>query len=185
MKRCVMLFIVITFLSCGNDDKIANEIRELHGRTIVFDKRECTRCYLSEISLDSLLSSDAKFVSYVDEFSCTVCAIDMLRKWTQCFDSIHSDVPYLVVCRVDESRIEDVYSELKNCELSCSILLLSSSNFMKRNNLDVMAYNRTFLLDRNNRIKVVGEPFNNVALRRLYRNVISKEKERRKVRKIA
>ena len=50
----------------------------------------------------------------------------------------------------------------------------AKNRFKKQNRLDVSYLNRTFLLDKNNRIVLVGEPLGNPTLWKLYVDTANK-----------
>ena len=53
-------------------------------------------------------------------------------------------------------------------QLPTPLMFYDSEVFKTENRLDVLARNKTFLLDQDNKIVLVGEPFNNQKLLNLY-----------------
>ena len=166
----VFFLLLPLILSCNKENRIVKEVKELQGKPISFiDGYQYDNPDLS-VSVDSCLQSKIKMVSYWEDFSCTQCAYKILVKWEKEFhEKIGSNVNYIFIIN---SMEKNLISELRHMGFSLPILLYPDNSYGQKNQLNVLARNKTFLLDENNKIVVVGEPFGNDALWNVYKEAI-------------
>lgn len=172
-KTSILLsFLMLFFLSCKNDSKIEKDIKELVGREIVFpeDGQVITRGEHS--TFDVLTHKKIKVVSYFDYFECTSCNIDLIDMANSKIKELDNNVTFLgIIYNKDEKSIHKMFDTLN---ISAPILYYNTEIFGKKNDLkDRTTSCKTFLLDENNKIVLVGEPFNNKKLETLYRKHIA------------
>lgn len=87
---------------------------------------------------------------------------------------IDSDVPYIFVVMAESNM-----DEIKRVFAQAGIVLFvvyTGDSFKKTNSLDVLSVNRTMLLGKDNRILVVGEPFWDDSMTKLYKDCILEER---------
>lgn len=166
----VLLFFVS---SCNNEDRVKVEIKNLMNRKVLFPM-----CYESipnkdSVIVNSMLDKDVKIVSYVDDLPCTSCGIKMMSIWMSKIDSLNSNVEYLVVVNVAENDKSKFFDMMDSAQLPHPIIYYDTDTFGVVNGLsELFAVNKTFLLNKHNRIVLVGEPFNNEKLFDLYKKTI-------------
>ena len=169
MKARVFPFILFCFsmLGCQKESRIVEEVKELYGRTISFVDGYAYYCLDSKVSVDSCLHSELKMVSYWEDIPCSPCACKLLNRWEYEFqEKLGTDVQFLLIVNAQDSKT--LISELKKMNSSLPVFLYPDKSFGVENKLNVLARNRTFLLDKNNKIIAVGEPFGNEALWKVY-----------------
>lgn len=170
-KNKIIIAIMILLSSCNNDDRIVNEIKVLTHRKISFvDGYNEFQCNCN-ISLDSLISQDLKIITYIDNISCTSCGIKTLKMLQKEIKLIDKDIAYIIVLH---SENKDKFLKMtETLSLEYPIMYYQSNIFEKKNNLEgIFAKNKTFLLNKNNEIVIVGEPFGREKLTNLYRKTI-------------
>lgn len=164
------VFNFIILIGCKQFEEKRQIIR-LNNTQILFDipLKAITKDTITEISVEEL-PNEIKIVSYLDQQSCTRCMFNMVRMMEDIV--MHFDVPVNVYYVVYPSDIDTIQTIMNELQLNSTLLYDVNNKYLRRNNLDkIYARNRTFLLDKENRICVVGEPFANAKLRDLYDTV--------------
>ena len=173
-----MIFLTITvslLTSCQGENRVIEEVKDMYGRKIAFVRPYSSIPSSRTLALDSTMSKDIKVVSYLENFSCTDCALNKLVNRIEIINSIDKDLGYLIVIRTND--VDELTKHIENKGISHPIMCYQSDAFKVENKLDVLARNRTFLLDKNDRIVLVGEPFNNEALLNLYKKAVTQNQE--------
>lgn len=125
------------------------------------------------VIIDSMLNKDIKIVSYVDDLPCTSCGIKMMSIWMSRIDSLNSNAEYILVVNVAENEKAKFFDMMDSVQLSHPIMYYDTDTFGVVNELsELLAINKTFLLNKHNRIVLVGEPFKNEKLFDLYKRTI-------------
>lgn len=175
-KVMVISFVFLSFLcSCTNNDRVSKEIRELTGREIAFPDGYVSLSCHDSLSVDPLLEVDIKIVSYIDNLPCTSCGVKMLHAWIEEVKEIDPEVAYVIVVQTQEKDV--LFENIDSMHLLCPLMYYDTSVFGDMNELDVLARNKTFLLNKENKIVLVGEPFGNEKLTQLYRKTIASLKK--------
>lgn len=171
MRNLIILITICLVASCNNNDRVVNEIMELTNNKVVFCKGYKEIPCKSNLSLDSLLKQDLKLVTYMDKLSCSSCGVKMLRLWQHEAKQINPNIAYIVIVHSD--RTSDMLNMLDTLSLDFPVMYYESDIFSKKNNLeDKLARNKTFLLNKDNEIILVGEPFGHERLTKLYKKYI-------------
>lgn len=124
----------------------------------------------SKIKLDSLLKKEIKIVSYIDDIQCSSCAVKALNIWQSEIRDIDKDVAYIIVVHTDDHAFIDMTDTIS---LDLPIMYYNSNEFGESNKLNaLLARNRTFLLNKDNEVVLVGEPFGREKLSKLYKKCI-------------
>lgn len=175
----LMILLAIMLFSCTESRKQEIERTTLKwlGKEVLFpSKMTFTRFATDTVNYD-FSKSNYKIVVYVDSLGCTGCRLQ-LKKWKEFISTLdsmtNSSVSVMFVFQSKNiSEIED---------------LLLQNNFLmpiyvdiedKMNNLNRFPKDprfQTFLIDKNNRIKVIGNPISNLNINKLYIDVISSNK---------
>ena len=174
MKGILLICLLLAGSGCVNNEKM--QIVSLIGKQIRIDDR-CRSLSAKEGELYAKsafyeLEKPIKIITYMDSSSCTQCALQILVEWNRMLKEVVSDsVGFVtVVYPVDETGLRLALGML---QLENSLLYDASNRFLKDNKLiRVLARNRTFLLDKNNRVILVGEPFHKPQLWELYKSSI-------------
>ena len=170
-----LLLIPLVFCSCNNNDRLIKEVQALTGREISFPAGYVSLSYHDSLSVDSLLAKDIKLVSYIDNLPCTSCGVRMLHAWIEEMKEIDPKVAYVIVVQTQEKDV--LFENIDSMHLPCPLMYYDTSIFGEENELDVLARNKTFLLNKENRIVLVGEPFGNEKLSQLYKKTIASLRE--------
>lgn len=173
-----MIFLTITvslLASCQEESRVIEEVKDMYGRKVTFVRPYSSIPNTKTLALDSIMSKDIKAVSYLENFSCTDCALNKLVSRIEIINSIDKDLGYLIIIRTTD--VDELSKHIENKGISHPIMCYQTDAFKVENKLDVLTRNRTFLLDKDNRIVLVGEPFNNEVLLNLYKKAFTQMQE--------
>jgi len=154
------------------------QAKKLYGKKITFPTE-----YLSVVgsgtgpSIDSELAKPLKIVTYLDENSCSECALQILKHWETLSQEVSGySVGFIPVVYPNDTT--ELKNALQALQIDIPLFYDKGNKYIKQNKMEkVLARNRTFLLDDNNRIIVIGEPLASEALWRVYKNtIVSRER---------
>lgn len=167
MRNIIMYILLGTTLlgSCTRNDRMQEEVEELHEKSISFP----TGYVSTNPSLtDRTLNSKAKVITFIENPPCTQCIIKTIHIYQREIAKISKNISYVIVISTKEKK--KFIEILDSIPLRYPVLLYDSNSFCVENHLeDISAFNRTFLLDTENKIILTGEPFNKEKLADLYR----------------
>lgn len=164
------VMVACLLLSCGKKERIASEIEMLSKQSISFVDGYVELPCNSEVKLEDLMRKDVKIVSYLTNISCTSCGVKTLRIWQEELQKIDKRVACVIVVHSEDPEFRKLADSLS---LDLPLMYYDSKIFGEENNLEeVLARNRTFLLNKENKIILVGEPFGREKLTQLYKKCI-------------
>ena len=178
MNRFLSLFLTALLLilfSCNNDSRIMHEVKSMVGRKIIFPPGYQWIPANQAQKAEKYLQKDVKVITFIDNLSCTECGIRALNFWVAEMKKIDSDVAYIFV--VQTKNRDELEMMADSVKLDIPFMLYLTDLFKTNNELDVLAHNKTFLLDKENKIVLVGEPFGNEKLTQLYKKAVFSLKE--------
>lgn len=173
MKYFYIIFITLLFSSCSNPsnrDILQRIVEEWQGKQIVLPDD-----MTDLLTGDAIDLSDADFtiLTYVDSTGCTGCKMK-LPLWKEFLNSIDSisdaDVQFLMV--VYPSDIQELRYHLIHNEFDYSVYLDDASKVSKAYTFPEKTILQSFLLDKNYRVIVVGNPVFSSEIAKLYKGII-------------
>lgn len=181
IHRTVFLILSAYFMSCseGYDKRMAQVVESWQGREIDIPEDGIFTVQgkdTVEIDMGSYKYTH-RVLLYVDSVGCTSCRLQ-LRAWDQFIAEVDSltggSVQFLLY--LAPKSIEDArYITL--CEDFTRPICIDMENRIEHlNHFPEEDIFHTFLLDRENRVKVVGNPIHNSAIRSMYMKEIGIEK---------
>lgn len=173
-----IVFILFTFVillsSCGAEYSEKRFIRNSYGKQLDFNWPK--QYVLKDSSVnESSSNGSVKIVSYISKQLCTPCfgkylavSSDYLRQFPS--DSIIS------VCIVNSRPLDEILSVIDSIDLVRTVIIIDKEDvFLQKNSLEKYSdMYRTFLLDKNDKIVLVGNPLRNIDLQDLYSDMIRK-----------
>jgi hypothetical protein len=114
-----------------------------------------------------------KIFTYIDSVGCTGCRLG-LSKWTDLMDSCNVrqwDVGFLFV--VHSNNYDKLEGVIKSFEFDYPVIYDYHNDFEKLNCFPPEPYS-TFLLDKNNKVQLVGSPIDNPKMWELYKSLIAR-----------
>lgn len=162
--------IITAFCGCKHKSRVETEITKLSGQTIIFPKGYQIISEQDSLEINSIIKNSPKVITYFPEIPCTDCILKMLYDWQTEIKTL--DVPFILV--IDSCNKNEIQKGIDKFKIDIPIIMYPINVFDKANNLNVLARNRTFLLDKNNIVLVVGEPFGNHKMKDLYSKTLKK-----------
>lgn len=183
MKRSKQLYLVLFTLvlilaGCKNQKKqMAKELAGFVGSEILIPNN--MRVLLEgrdTLMEDDLLKAEMKIVVYNDTTGCSSCKISHLNEWNEMLDftrKFDGKVSVVYVFSPSPNNVREVIIALKTYGFTYPVFLDETNAFKVQNAcIPAGATYHTFLLDRENRVVLVGDPTWNENLSELYRKTI-------------
>ncbi|MCS2891204.1 DUF1573 domain-containing protein [Parabacteroides faecis] len=170
----IILVLLPIFFSCKNEQKekekhIAQLVNEWQGKQIVFPENLIFTRYLTDTTDFQIPQSDYKVLIYVDSIGCTSCKLQ-LHKWKQLIEYTDSatqgKVPFLFFFHPKDAK--EIRYLLKRDGFSRPVYIDLEDQLNKLNKFPANMTFQTFLLDKDNKVAVLGNPINNTAVKDLY-----------------
>ena len=165
------LLLVVVFYSCRptQEKKIENLVREWQGKTIVFPKNSIFTVFGRD-TVDFAFASDRpKVLMYVDTLGCISCKLQ-LAKWKEWIRQVDSLAPGKVqfVFYLNPKDYKEIRYLLKRDGFGFPVCLDRKDELNRLNGFPSEPAFQTFLLDKDNRIQLIGNPIHNLAVKTLY-----------------
>lgn len=175
-----LLFIAILFVYCkeSEQDRIARLVNVWIGKTIQFPSQMCLTSFVNDTVITQCTRKQSSYtiLSYVDTIGCTSCRLQ-LPKWKEMvgyLDSIYPNrVNFLMVFYPKERTKLIKYLRNERFDRFVYIDEMDSLNLM--NKFLHEEHFCTFLLNKDDKIVVIGNPVLNSKVKEIYLNVISGE----------
>ena len=175
MKTVLLYILLITaFFSCDNEQKekekqILQLVNEWQGKQIVFPENAIFTRYLTDTTDYQIPQSEYKVLIYVDSIGCTSCKLQ-LHKWKELIEYTNSvtqnKVPFLFFFHPKDAK--EIRYLLKRDGFDHPICIDLDDRLNKLNKFPADMTFQTFLLDKNNKVAVLGNPVHNTAVKDLY-----------------
>ena len=170
------LFILMFLFSCKETDKerITRLMLEWQGREVQFpSKMTFTKLGLDTVDY-KIPESEYKILVYVDSLGCTSCKLQ-LGKWKEFIAKLDSTtggaVPVLFFFQ--SKNLQEINHIIRNNRFDLPVCIDSNGEFNNLNNFSNDPLCQTFLLDKDNRVKVIGNPIHNLNVKDLYLSTIT------------
>ena len=169
-----ILLIATTFFSCHNEqkekeNKIAYLVSEWQGKQIQFPENLTFTRYLTDTTDFQIPQSEYKVLIYVDSIGCTSCKLQ-LHKWKELIEYTDSvtqgKVPFLFFMHPKDAK--EIRYLLKRDAFDRPICIDIDDRLNKLNKFPADITFQTFLLDKDNKVTVLGNPVHNTAVKDLY-----------------
>ncbi len=117
-----------------------------------------------------------KLVTYIDSSSCSPCGIDHLFDWEQFINEVNEkkdSLSFIFIVAPRKTQLEQTYYAIAHSSLSNAIYVDTSYVFRANNPCMKKGYIfGSFLLDKNNKVILVGNPLDNPKIHNLILNII-------------
>ena len=170
----IILVLLPIFFSCKNEHKekekhISQLVNEWQGKQILFPENAIFTRYLTDTTDYQIPQSDYKILVYVDSIGCTSCKLQ-LPKWKELIEYTDSmtqrEVPFLFFFHPKDNK--EIRYLLKRESFNLPVCIDREDLLNKLNKFPADMTFQTFLLDKNNKVAVLGNPVHNTAIKDLY-----------------
>ena len=172
MKRLLyILFLLFLLAACRENKKeqFARLVQEWQGKEIVFPQDMAFSRFVTEPVDYRIPDAKYKVLVYVDSVGCTSCKLQ-LSKWQELIAHVDSatngNIPFIFVFQSKDDR--ELRYILKRDNFDRPVCIDRGDGFDKLNKFPQEITFQTFLLDKDNKVKVIGNPVHNLAVRDLY-----------------
>lgn len=181
MWRHILLLLFVFFLaeSCQNQktEDLAQMVREWQGKEILFPKDAVFTRFLNDTLDYEIPESEYKIVFYVDSLGCTSCKFQ-LNRWVDFIHQIDSmtniDIPVLFFLQMKDRK--EMLSILRRENFNVPVCIDTDGAIEKLNRFPKNPSFHAFLLDKDNKVRVIGNPVMNLSVQDLYLREIGGEK---------
>lgn len=171
MRLFIYLFFILLLVACKQNSQEKEILKKLLGKEIKFsDKVQILGT--KDSVLQDFLEKDIKILVYTDTLGCTPCKFKV-NTWLYYIDQLkeYSNVAFLFYFSQRSIMLE---KEFRIYDFKTPIILDSLDSLNKMNNLSYGQRYQTFLLDKQNKIVLVGSPVDSPNIWKLYKTAIDK-----------
>ncbi len=174
----IILFIGLGFLSCkdGPHAELAGIVSEWQEREVIFPRDIVFTRYGEDTLSYQIPVSAYKILLYVDSVGCTPCKLQ-LYKWREFIREVDTltggSVPVLFIFHpIDRKEISFL---LRRDGIDIPVYIDINDRTNKINHFPSRQQFQCFLLDKDNKVVYIGNPVNNIQIKRMYLSRISGE----------
>ncbi|MDD6209416.1 MAG: DUF1573 domain-containing protein [Bacteroidales bacterium] len=170
MKYICMCFFFLA-ISCNlkKRTEIEEQVKSWQGKEILFPENAVFVRYGSDTVDVKHDNVDYKVLLYLDSAGCSACQLKprLWKNFMQSVDSVNrGKVSFLFF--VSPKNIEDIIFQLKEHQCDFPICFNKEKELDNLNHFPKESMFRSFLLDANNKVLIVGNPINNPRIGELY-----------------
>lgn len=174
----IILLLTIFLSACQDKQKeiITLLVKEWQGKQILFPENMVFTRFASDTTNFVIPTSDYKVLVFVDSIGCTSCKLQLSRwkEFIRYTDSIsQKNIPFLFFFQFDDQW--EIHSLLIRENFDKPICLDRSDSLNQLNHFPKDIRFQVFLLDKNNKVVVIGNPVHNPNVKELYWEEISRK----------
>lgn len=173
----ILFLILITYSSCKKREKnteLLPIVKEWYGKEIRFPDRPVFTLYGKDTVDYSIPKSNYKVLIYVDSTGCIDCKLQ-LQKWQELIEYTNSisngEIPFLFFFHPKD--YEELCQFFKRDLFDIPTCIDFKGELNKLNNFPSLPQFHTLLLDKDNKVLVIGNPVHSMDIRGLYIKQIS------------
>lgn len=177
-KICGLLLLAIILLSCHETDRnrISRLVKEWEGKEIVFPAHIVFTIQGCDTVPYKIPKSNYKVVVFVDSVGCISCKLQ-LSKWKNFMHEVDSlcdvNVPFLFLFQTNDVRELKYIFRREN--FMHPVCIDTEDIFNELNHFPNETMFQTFLIDSENRVKVIGNPIHNLTVKDLYLEILTRK----------
>lgn len=172
MRNLIFIIFSSLFLfSCSDDKKHDIEVlvKEWNSKEICFPDNPVFTRYVTDTVPYRIPKTDYKVVVFVDSVGCISCKLQLpgWKKFMHEVDSLSDgNVPFVFFIQTKDVR--ELRYILRRDNFSHPVCIDIEDNFNNLNRFPEEMMFQTFLIDSENRVKVIGNPIHNLSVKDLY-----------------
>lgn len=172
IKQCALFSILLFLFACNDSVSIEEAVTKLHGKSITINWSNMVVPDSDKGIQEFYMERPLTIVAPFEDDVCTQCFVNHLAACLRYLKSMPKDsVAY--VCIIP-AHPDDILSAVKDIDLS-GLCIISDidEQYSKTNSIeDYNSFFRTYMLDKDNKIILVGDPLRNNKLKELYTKTI-------------
>ena len=170
-----IIFFIISFfnlLSCNTYQRRAKDIIQTwNGKTIIFTPLNA-KIMGEDTIIPNILDHKYKVLTYIDTTGCTACRLKLFdwKLFIKELNTFSEDIAFLfVIHSKNYQEFEDIQKANK---FTYPVFYDYNANLKNINNFPNDPNFQTFLLDKNNKVLIIGNPVTNNNIRQLYEDIL-------------
>lgn len=177
MKYAIFLLAILSASSCSKKETLNESIKNMYGRIVIINSNDYM-VYTSSKADEKLAIScnDKRLIIYHDSTKCSVCELKNAYKWQEMVDRYkRHNTEVVMIFNPKRGDVDNFKTELKNQYLVSSVLLDTCGCFIRDNPfISKSTLCHTFLVDKQNKIVLVGDPNRNDKIKELFYQITDK-----------
>lgn len=180
MRLIGLLFLILLLFSCkeSRKDRIVSWVNEWSGKTIVFPDSMCLTSYKDDTVIVKYTRDKTPYtiLNYVDTIGCMSCKLQ-LPSWKQMIEDIDSIYPNKVSLLMvfNPKGKKKFVKHLRNSHFDSFVYMDEKDTLNHINHFLHEDHFCTFLLDKDDKVVVVGNPILKYNVKKMYLDIISGE----------
>lgn len=173
IKRILYTLLFLTLVSCTH---VHNEIRNLMGKhvRIPIDEMICWNSGTSSVVKQGDAIKEYTYVVYLDSAICSSCNIKEFGLWNDLIDKMPNAQFVFIVAPHHKEDVTYIPLYLEKSGIESRVYIDDKYKFAEVNPFFPESYiYHTVLLDKNNRIILVGSPLRNPKLEKLAMSIVN------------
>jgi hypothetical protein len=162
------LLLLLVLLSCRGDKKgedIARLVTEWQGKEVILPKNLVFTVYAMDTVDYQIPESKYKVLIYVDSTDCTGCKLQ-LHKWKELMAYAQEDIPFLFFFYPRD--VDELYYLLETERFDWPVCVDRYDLLNQLNHFPADINFQTFLLDKDNKVVLIGNPVYDLDMRDKY-----------------
>lgn len=178
MRRFLLLSVAAILLcACGTNRPDASKIQQWIGASVVLPDDLAIRADGRDTVWTALdTATSARIVVYYDAEGCTPCKLKELLQWKSLIETCNSEklpVRFVFILNTGGTPRQELDRTVYSMRFTHPVLIDTADSFERHNpQLPDEALFHTFLLDRENRVVLVGSPIGRPKMWELYKRTI-------------
>ena len=172
--RFIYVVLLLLFCSCANN-RLVKDVEKFMGRQITLSEDWRVVWKGKDTVLTGFMEVPVKLIVWYDSLGCASCEASKMYVWNDIVTEADSLSPFRIIYLFTPKK-EDLLKisiTLKADRLDYPVFIDQNATFVRQNpNLPKNKQLHSFLLDKDNKVVMVGSPLFNPALWRLYKNTI-------------
>ncbi|HZK04110.1 MAG TPA: hypothetical protein VFC94_06885 [Bacteroidaceae bacterium] len=174
----IVALAIIISISCSNQ-KLAHELKMLSGSTIKIPNELSAKIGCRDTLLEVNQHEPATMIIWYDTVQCASCSMNSINIWNKIFEYSHDSVEGfnpVIIFSPNKRMIRNFEEAIKTTRFKYPLFVDYNNTFGHINPQIPMTNNllHVFLLDKNNKVVLVGSPLYNESLMQLYKSTINK-----------
>lgn len=168
-----VLCLLLLVTACNKKKRqLTKLVEEWQGKEILFPTNPEIKLYGHDTTYPELFSREYKILNYIDTNGCTECRLKLFdwQLLKEEVDSLNLDVAVVFVAWVKSYKQLEEIQKLNR--FNTPLIYDRTGQADSLNHFPTISGFQTFLLDKDNRVVLIGSPINNEVLWNLYKKTI-------------
>ncbi|MEQ3234672.1 DUF1573 domain-containing protein [Bacteroides cellulosilyticus] len=177
MKKYIVLLWALFLIACSNSRKqdVITLLQDWEGREVRFPNHPVFTVQGRD-TVNFQIEDKCKIITYVDSTGCTSCKLKF-SEWKELMNTIDSLRPDSVqfLFFFFPKRGTEIYQSLLADRFKYPVCIDEEDSLNKLNSFPSDMAFQTFLLDKDNKVKAIGNPVHNPKIKELYMKILMGE----------